>query len=128
MEKIAPILKDEDHELPVPHAWRGPLREIVELIRDRKADAAITPSGIEPITEEDMASFSTYIGRYGEGDLISLPQKTWETSVYRWMKGYWIVLVDLFLEGDIRSDMVLFVTILEHGQSYRFRVDSLHVP
>ncbi len=44
------------------------------------------------------------------------------------MGDFWQVLVDLWTEGEGRSDMVLHMRIFDHESAYRFEVGLVYVP
>jgi len=62
---------------------------------------------------------------YGE-PLAPLNDATWERSVYRWMDGYWQVLVDITTEGEPVSDFTLHAKLFEAGGP-RAEIASVHV-
>ena len=66
------------------------------------------------------------VAAYGE-PLASLNDSTWERAVYRWMDGYWQVLVDLSTQAERVSDLTLHAKLHE-GQGPRLEICSVHVP
>lgn len=122
-----PVVKDEDSENPIPTAWRETFFEIVEAFKDEDFRLARKIAGVDPISEKDAVRIAGNIENYG-AQLISLPGDAWRTSIYRWMRGYWDVLVDLYTEEGA-SDLVLSARVYEDDHlSYRFEVQSVHVP
>jgi hypothetical protein len=120
------INKFEEEEATVPTQWRPTLSEILERFKCGDFMLAGKIDGVDHISATDAEVISSNIQSYGE-DLVSLPDDTWTTSISRWMRGYWQVLVDIYSEGGL-SDLVLFVKVYESGSSYRFEVQSVHVP
>lgn len=121
------VEKDPEHELPVPTEWRGVFTAIVE--RFRQGDYALTdpPPHVAPIANDDAAWIAESIKAYG-ATLSSLPEKSWDTSIYSWQDGYWIVLVDLFTIEEELSDLVLHARVTDRGAAYFIEVISVHVP
>lgn len=84
-----------------------------------------TVDAIDPSTAQQIES---YILDYGE-TLASLPTSTWDTSVSRWMEGYWELLVELYTVESGESDLVLSARVFEHGDGqYRIEVMGVYVP
>ena len=127
MTESVPILKDENDDQPIPTAWRKTLADIVEAFKngDFKLDCGV--AGVQPISAEDATRIAGNINDYGDR-LASLPDDSWRTSVHRWMREYWEILVDLFTVDEGESDLVMFVRVYEDGPAYRFEVQSVHVP
>lgn len=122
-----PISKNEEDETPVPSAWRDTLSDIVNAIIDGNFEFPSRISHVASLSKEEASRISANIEAYG-GELIRLPEEAWETSICRWMGDSWLVLVDLFTADETPSDLVLFVKIFEDGSSYRFQIESVHVP
>ena len=126
-QEPVPVLKDDDHEHPVPSAWRPTLRAIVAaFVRGDFALATPVPD-VDPVDEAVAAQIRNYIADYGE-TLVELSDDTWSSSVCQWMGSYWDVLVDLWTEGEGRSDLVLHAEVFEQGDGVRFRVYLVYVP
>lgn len=127
MKDFLVVSKCSEKELPVPSEWRQTFSRIVEAFRtgDFKIEKGI-PS-VQPISNEDAKRIADNIDSYGSR-LDRLPEETWDTSVCRWMDGYWDVLVDLFTVQEGLSDLVLFTRVYENGSSYEFQIQSVNVP
>jgi hypothetical protein len=113
-------------ELPIPTIWRKTFYDMVEYFKegDFKLDNYI--EDIEEISDDDAEYNKISVFEYGE-DLDSLSDKTWNTSLCRWMGDHWDVLIDLnTVNGD--SDLVLFITARECNGKFKFKVESIHVP
>jgi hypothetical protein len=127
MTEHVPVIKDEDKELPVPTEWRKPLADIVACLASGDFSKL---SSLPAVTLEGgwgWQSIERYIKSYG-CKLTSLPEESWRTSIYRWMDGYWDVLVDLFTIEEGCSDLVMFVRVYPREGSYAFQIQSVHVP
>ena len=125
MSKFVTVAKD-NVEGVIPSAWRAILSDIVEAFRS--GDFQLTDLAcVNQISAQDSARIYNNIEAYGD-QLASLPEETWETSVCRWMGNWWLVLVDLSTLEEGTSDLVLFTRVYEDGQSYRFEIESVHVP
>lgn len=120
------VEKNENEELPVPLAWRSTIYMIVDALKAGNSQAKEILN-VEPVDSENAELIDNSIQYYGD-TLISLPDETWETSIYRWMVDRWDVMVDLFTSKEGRSDLVLFLSVFEKEKSYRFQVQSVHVP
>jgi hypothetical protein len=121
-------VKDDLHEGPVPEVWRPALKAVVDsLARRDAAMGAGLPSG-DPVPAEIWQQCLEAVVDYGDVTLISLPDKSWDTSVALWFGDHWRCMVDLWTEEEGRSDLVLDVDVFEDGPAYRFRVNLVYVP
>lgn len=127
MEDIIQIVKNEDEELPIPTAWRATFSSIVESFKNNDFRLNNKIEDVHTVSETEAERIAGNIGDYGD-QLVSLPDEAWDTSIYRWMRGYWDVLVDLHTVDEGASDLVLFVKVRENESSYCFTVESVHVP
>ena len=121
------MLVKDDAEHPVPEQWRSTLRQIVDafLAGDfQLGDHSIV--GVATIDAAAAESIANNISAYGDA-LAPLNDETWERSVYRWMDGYWLVLVDLTTAGERVSDLTLHAKILDSPDT-RLEIQSVHVP
>lgn len=119
------LLRDDDeHEVPLD--WRAPFAQIVEafLRNDGLSDHPV--SRVESIQPKTAESIANNINAYG-APLASLNTATWERSVYRWMDGYWLFLVDLTTVDEEVSDLTLHAR-LQDAPDARLEVQSVHVP
>jgi hypothetical protein len=120
------MLKD-DAEHPIPETWRASLRQIAgafvaadfELREHQVAGVA----SVDPGTAKEIAENIT---AYGER-LAPLNDATWDGSVYRWMDGYWLMLVDLTTEAAPVSDLTLHAK-LHDAEGAELEIESVHVP
>jgi hypothetical protein len=116
-----------DRELPVPSAWRPTFRKIVQAFSEGDFTLARGIDCVRSISQADAEYFAGSIDTYG-ATLTSLPDESWQTSIYLHDLGYWVVLVDLFTAEEGRSDLVLFARVFERGDAYEFEITSIHVP
>jgi hypothetical protein len=127
MSNTTPVLKDEKAQQPVPSAWRSTLVFVVEAFKEGDFTLRNGISGVRAISLYDAKLITDNIKDYG-AQLVSLPEKAWETSVCQWMQGYWVVLVDLFTAEEGASDLVLSVRVYEENGTYAFDIQSVYVP
>lgn len=120
-------LEDEKAAHPVPSAWRGPLREVVEAFVE--GDYALNRGvrSVAPVAPNTADQIRRYIAAHGE-TLSDLPEETWASSVSQWMGTHWDVLVDLWTEESGASDLVLHSRVFESEGGFRIEIDSVHVP
>jgi hypothetical protein len=83
--------------------------------------------GVAPISRELADRMRCYVAEYG-ATLAPLSEESWQTSCCQWMLGHWDTLVDLWTHEEGRSDLVLFVRVLDRAQGPLFTVESVHVP
>ena len=126
MKDYLPVEQREEEELPIPTEWRSKISEIVNLIRNISCLTAVDSELVDPIPTDNLKAINHNISIYGCA-IDPLSSSTWITSIYRWMNGYWQVLVDLYSDG-LQIDLVLFLKVTESEGEYRFHVESVHVP
>lgn len=117
----------DDAEHSVPELWRAKFAEIAAALAD--GDFKLCRSqvdGVDPIDQETADLIAANITAYGDS-LALLDEATWEHSIYRWMGGYWLVLVDLSTTSEPVSDLTLHAKVYEADCS-RLAIDSVHVP
>lgn len=127
MAEIVPILKDEENERPIPTAWRKTLIDVVDAFKEGDFQLKRGICGVCPISEEEAARIAGNIEAYGD-NIVGLPEGAWRTSIYRWMRGYWDALIDLYTAREGASDLVLFVRVHEDGSRFSFEIQSVNVP
>lgn len=125
MTKLIPIEKFSDQEKPVPTAWRSIFDKIIDAFVDGdfKLDRGI--QSVTPLSVKEAIRISENIEDYGDS-LVNRTDKTWDTSVYRWMNGYWEVIIDLYVTQG-KSDLALLAEVREDGDHFKFEVTSVHV-
>jgi hypothetical protein len=120
------IEKNEDHEEPVPSAWRQTFAEMVDALREGNTQLRGI-AHVEPVDKATADIIARQIEDYG-GTIAPLPEQTWNTSVCQWQLTYWEVLVDLFTVEDGLSDLVLHVVVQKDGGDFIFRPHLVYVP
>jgi len=124
--KIA-VEKNDEHELPIPTAWRPIFLAIVNAFV--KKDYCLS-NGLESVSSVSKGTanhIEEYIAEYGE-ELIKLSEETWESSVYVWMGTHWDVLIDLWTAEEGRSDLVLGAQVSENSSGYIVNIGMVYVP
>lgn len=127
MDNNMQIIKDEENELPIPYDWRQTFYDVVEAFRNNDFELQREIKYVRKVTLENAKIIKANIQAYGDC-LISLPDSTWETSIYQWEGGCWVVLIDLYTEKEEESDLALFAKVYETGHTYRFEIQSIQVP
>jgi len=124
---IIPIRKDTVKQQLVPSIWQDTLTKIVEALKNKDYQLKKKIPGVEKLSEDDALMIAQNIKDYGD-ELISLPQKSWETSACLYMGDFWDVFIDLYTEEDGYSDLVLSLRVYESNSDYIFKVHSVYVP
>lgn len=125
MTEMVAIQKDEERATPVPSVWRQTFCDVVDAMREHNY-ALVGIKRVEPLDEDTALAIARNIEAYG-GNLVSLPEETWQGSICQWQLTYWEVLVDLFtLEGP--SDLVLHTKVFEQSGDFVFKVHFVYVP
>ena len=125
--EAGPVLKKDDEEHPVPEFWRAKFRQIAAAFAAgdfRLLDHSV--EGVAPVEPEIAEDISANVLAYGE-TLASLDDATWDRSIYRWMDGHWLMLVDLTTESEAVSDLALHATLSDSDASL-LEIQSVHVP
>lgn len=121
------MLQKDDLEHPVPEPWRAKFTRIADAFAAGDFRLSQHPiEGVLPVDETTAKRIAENVAAYGE-PLARLNDANWERSVYRWMDGYWQVLVDLTTRGELVSDLTLHAKLYE-GDDPRVEVYSVHVP
>lgn len=120
------MLQRDDDEHEVPSQWLIPFQRIVDafLLDDFQLSdhpiarvARVSPAAAKAIVSN--------VSAYG-ASLAALNTATWERSVYRWMDGYWLFLVDLTTKDEDVSDLTLHAKLADASDA-RLEVQSVHV-
>ena len=121
------MLQKDDLEHPVPEPWRVTFTQIANAFAAGDFRLSQCPiEGVKPVDQATAQRIAKNVAAYGE-PLVFLNEATWQRSVYRWMDGYWQVLVDLSTQGERVSDLTLHAKLFE-GNDPRIQVYSVHVP
>jgi len=116
---------DVEHSIPEP--WRTTFRQIANAFAAGDYELRRhTVEGVAPVAPATAAQMAASVSAYGDV-LAPLNDATWEGSVYRWMDGYWQVLVDLTTAREPVSDLTLHAKLYE-GNGSRLEIESVHVP
>lgn len=121
-EAIAP--KDGENEIAAPQAWRPMLAAIVDALI-QGGEPSLPQVTLQ--APDVWASAQESIRAYG-AHLKRLPDESWSSSVCIWCGDFWNVLVDLYTEEEVRSDLVLQAHVYEVGDGYRYEVVLVCVP
>ena len=121
------MLQKDDLEHPVPEQWRATFTQNADAFAAGDFQLGQCPiKGVQRVDQATAELIAENVAAYGER-LAPLDDATWQRSVYRWMDGYWQVLVDLSTHGEPVSDLTLHAKIFE-GNDPRLEVYSAHVP
>jgi hypothetical protein len=121
------VLERDDAEHPIPKPWRATFMQIADAFV--AGDFQLREHRIKDVAPPDADTaqhISDSINSYGER-LAPLDDAVWERSVYRWMDGYWELLVDLTTLSEPVSDLTL-QTQLHEMPSPWLTIVSVHVP
>lgn len=122
------MLQKDDAEHPVPEPLRSTFRQIAEAFVARDFQLRDHPvAGVKPIDPDTAERIANNISAYGE-TLAPLNEQTWERSIYRWMDGYWYMLVDLTTWSEPVSDLALHAKLYETADDCLLEVEAVYVP
>ena len=109
------MLQKDDAEHAIPEPLRSTLRQIAEAFVDGDYQLRGRPvAGVRPVDPDTAKRMAECISAYGD-NLALVNEQTWEQSIYRWMDGYWLVLVDLTTGSEPVSDLTLHAKLYEGG-------------
>lgn len=118
--------KDDD-EHPIPADLHAAFHKIAEafasgdyLLRHHPVD------GVIPVDPSTAGAIAKNIEAYGDS-LAPLNSSTWDHAVYRWMGGYWYLLIDLATEREEVSDLTLHAMVHDI-EPPMIAIQSVHVP
>lgn len=123
----APVSKTDDQELPVPSAWRLPLKEIADALVLRTTIPHIDGFVISPIDIDQLEICRANVRDYAD-PIGPLTVESWKTSISVWDEGYWSVLVDLTTTSGEVSDLVFHAKVTEHEDQYLIEPGLIYVP
>ena len=122
------MLRKDDAEHPVPEHLRSKSRQIAEAFVAGDFHLLGHPiAGVKPIDLDTAERIANNISAYGE-TLAPLNEQTWERSIYRWIDGYWDVLVDLTTRSAPVSDLALHAKLHEAADNFALVVEAVYVP
>jgi hypothetical protein len=121
------MLAKDDAEHAVPAMLHGMLSNVADafaagdyLLQDHAIE------GVKPIDPTTAGWIAKSIAAYGDS-LTALHPSTWDRSIYRWMDGYWDLLVDLSTTRERVSDLTLHAK-LHDTEPLALEIESVHVP
>ena len=122
------MLQKDDAEHPVPEPLRSTFRQIAEAFV--AGDYQLTVhriARVRPVKADTAEWIAENVSAYGD-TLAPLNERTWERSIYRWMDGYWEVLVDLTTTAEPVSDLTLNAKLIETGDDPALEIYGVYVP
>ena len=120
-------VKNEADQQAIPTAWRPVLTQVVSALKNGDYGLKVGVPGVGRISIETAEHIRESICAYG-ATLVELPEESWESSVCMWYGTHWDALIDLWTEGEGRSDLVLSARIAEETNGYSFHVHMVYVP
>jgi hypothetical protein len=124
---VVNISKDLDNPTFIPDIWRETIHKIVDAFSDGDYSLSTGISNALPISQSTALELEESIAAYG-ASLITLPEKTWDSSQCQWAGDFWDVFIDLFTVEEGRSDLVLQLRVYEKDHDYLFKVYMIYVP
>lgn len=120
------MLAKDDAEHAVPSRLHDTLSDIADafvagdyLLQDHAVE------GVRPIDPATAEWIAKSIAAYGDS-LAPLHPSTWDRSIYRWMDGYWQLLVDLSTKREQVSDLTLHARLYD-TEPLALEIESVHV-
>ena len=121
------MLQKDGLEHPVPDHLRPTFRHIADAFVAGDFRLRRFPvQCVEPVELATAERIANNVAAYGD-PLAPLNDATWQSSIYRWMDGSWMVLVDLTTQGEPVSDLTLHAK-LHDAIEPRLEIESVHVP
>jgi hypothetical protein len=121
------MLQRDDDEHEVPSEWRIPFQRIVDAFLQDDFQLSDHPiDRVAPISPATAKVIVSNVNAYS-ASLAALNTATWERSIYRWMNGYWLFLVDLTTNDEEVSDLTVHAKLAD-ALDARLEVQSVHVP
>ena len=122
------MLMKDDAEHPVPEPLRTTFRQIADAFVAGDFQLREHPiTGVRPIDPDTAEWIADSVAAYGD-TLAPLNEETWKRSIYRWMEGYWEMLVDLTTTSEPVSDLALHAKLYETGNGCVLSVEAVYVP
>lgn len=121
------VQKNDAQELPIPRIWRDILLKIVDAVNSGNFAFREIDPNVQELDDKNAEFIRSYVQGFGVLQ-FSMPSKAWNSSIYRWMDGYWQLLIDLYSGQGDETDLVLFVRVNEADMNYRFSVQHIIVP
>ena len=109
------MLQKDGFEHAVPEPMHSTFRQIAGAFVHGDYQLRDHPiAGVRPVERDTAEWIAECVSAYGD-DLEPLNEQTWERSIYRWMDGYWLALVDLTTSSEPVSDLSLLAKLYEDG-------------
>lgn len=107
------MLQKDDAEHAIPEPLRPTFRQIADacVAGDYQLQNHLI-AGVRPVEPDTASWIAKSVSAYGES-LAPLSEQTWERSIYRWMDGYWLALIDLTTTAEPVSDLSLHAKLYE---------------
>lgn len=122
------MLTKDDDEHPVTEQLRSTFRQIADAFVAGDFQLSYHQiAGVRPIDSATAKWIADNISAYGDV-LAPLNEETWDRSTYRWMEGYWRILVDLTTRSEPVSDLTLHAKLYETNGGFELVVDAVYVP
>jgi len=122
------MLSKDGAEHPVPEPLRSTFRQIADAFVAGDYQLRDHPiAGVKPVAPDTAKWIADNISAYGD-TLAPLNEDTWDRSIYRWMDGYWQMLVDLTTTSERVSDLTLHAKLYEKGDDFALAVEAVYVP
>jgi hypothetical protein len=102
-------------------------REVVSAFvkHDYRLESGVP--GVGPVSLNAAVQIHNCIEKYG-ATLVLLPEETWNSSTCMWCGDFWDVLVDLWMQEEGRSDLVLSARVREDKLGFEFQIQPVYVP
>ena len=125
-DEIAHLERD-DAEHPIPSEWRTIFRRIVDAFVEGDLELRNhVIQGVDRVEPSTAESIAANISAHGDA-LAPLHPTVWEYAVYRWMNGYWQVIIDLTTSSEPVSDLALHCKLYDSARP-SIEICSVHVP
>jgi len=122
------MLHKDNAEHSIPEPLRSTFRQIADAFVAGDFQLRNQPiSGVRPVETDTAEWIAGNILAYGE-TLAPLNDETWDRSIYRWMDGYWEMLVDLTTTSEPVSDLTIHAKLYETGDDAALVVEGVYVP
>ena len=120
-------MQKDDAEHPLPEPLRSTFRRIADaFVAGDFQLRSHSIVGVKTVSPETARWIADNVSAYGDS-LAPLNEETWKRSIYRWMGGYWQVLVDLTTSSEPVSDLTLHAKLFETGGHLALEVEAVYV-
>lgn len=122
------MLHKDDAEHPIPESLGSTFKRIVTAFV--AGDFQLRDHPIADVRSIDSSTaewIAENVSAYGD-TLAPLSDEAWERSVYQWMDGYWVTIVDLSTTCETVSDLALHAKLYEVNGSLELGIYAVYVP